>query len=160
MISYRCPFDETEICSNNIIEHINLNKTTFNYPCSSTTECKPIDVRLKRGIYKFELWGAQGGDSRTLYNKPNITHNTGGKGACVSGILSLYSTTHLYLYIGGRGEDQNGTEAQAYGRGGFNGGGDGGIDLDDTDFPESSAGAGGATDIRLIEGDEIDVKSL
>ena len=37
-------------------------------------------------------------------------------------------------------------------KGGYNGGGNGGVDLYEHDCPESSAGGGGSTDIRLIKG--------
>ena len=127
----------------------NGNEYTFFYPCSSSIECTYYKLRLLPGKYKIELWGAQGGDGRyqnTIETRPN----SGGKGSYVSGIISLYRTTTFYLYIGGRGEDQINISKAAYGHGGYNGGGNGGADLQDEEYGESGAGGGGSTDIRLI----------
>ena len=138
-----------------------INQYLFNYPCESTTTCAPFRVNFKPGIYRFELWGAQGGNSR-LYNTTEILQDAGGKGAYVKGILNLHRYTTFYFYIGGKGENQDSLERFAFGRGGYNGGGDGGADLHDYNDPESAAGGGGATDIRLIsnENDEnISLKS-
>ena len=55
----------------------------------------------------------------------------------------------MFLYIGGKGEDQTGNARGSYGVGGYNGGGNGGADTCEDD-PESNAGGGGATDVRLI----------
>ena len=130
------------------------NSALFTYPCPETFKCSPISLSISRGTYLFELWGAQGGDAR-IVNSPNIRENSGGKGAYVSGEITLYSKRNLYLYIGGKGEDQISTKTDVYSRGGFNGGGKGGIEPFD-EPPESSAGGGGATDIRIIEGDDIE----
>ena len=56
----------------------------------------------------------------------------------------------MFFYIGGKGEDQTGTAKGSFGIGGFNGGGNGGADTYDDIYPESCAGGGGATDVRLI----------
>ena len=52
----------------------------FPYPCVSSTECSPISLYLERGTYKFELWGANGGDARET-NKETLRVDSGGKGA-------------------------------------------------------------------------------
>ena len=103
------------------------------------------------GYYQFELWGAQGGDAR-FGNSNDIRPGSGGKGAFVSGNLSLIGTQELFLYIGGKGENQESIEPGVMSKGGFNGGGNGGVDKVDSTQPESSAGGGGATDIRIIHG--------
>ena len=109
---------------------------------------------LEKGIYRFELWGAQGGDARALH-KEYLRKDSGGKGAYVAGDVYLTSYTRLYLYIGGKGEDQSSTSAGVVSNGGFNGGGQGGIEIGDS-LPESSAGGGGATDIRILKGDSVE----
>ena len=130
-------------------------KAIFKYPCSTSTQCDPISVYIQRGVYKFELWGSNGGDARGG-NELEIRKDSGGKGAYVSGVISVIKRSNFFLYIGGKGEDQTSTVGgqgiKSFG--GFNGGGDGGIDLHDKDNdpPESSAGGGGATDIRLVRG--------
>ena len=40
------------------------NVAKFDYPCTSSTSCKPYTVFFFPGKYKFELYGAQGGDGR------------------------------------------------------------------------------------------------
>lgn len=127
----------------------------FKFPCKSTVECTPYRVTIPPGTYKFELWGAQGGYSR-IKNKPELNLESGSKGAYVSGAVKLIGTTELYFYLGGQGENQTHLDGTVS-RGGFNGGGNGGVDLCDikspTGIPESSSGGGGATDIRLIHGE-------
>ena len=132
------------------------NSAVFNYPCSDSTSCSPFTVFLSRGRYKFELWGAQGGDARIVNEEP-IRQDSGGKGAYVAGIISLIIPRYFHLYVGGKGEDQSSTAYNVYSRGGFNGGGQGGIELhEENGPPESSAGGGGASDIRLLLGDSLE----
>ena len=130
----------------------------FPYQCASSLSCEPITAVLKPGKYKFELWGAQGGDARYC-NSVTLRTDSGGKGAYVSGQITLKQESTFLFYIGGKGEDQSSYSKNAYGRGGFNGGGNGGYDSADgggsNDTPESSAGGGGATDVRLLLGDSI-----
>ena len=159
MITYSIAEDEN--CFENVKKDELANKYHFFYPCNSTSFCKPYNVTLQRGIYKFELWGAQGGDGRKPNNK-TLNKGTAGRGSYSSGVINIHiSGTELFLYIGGRGEDQIGTEQGAFGKGGYNGGGDGGIDKYDPKYPESAAGGGGATDIRLVYNEEFnDTSSL
>ena len=82
----------------------------------------------KSGLYKTELWGAQGG----TYNATYI----GGKGAYTSGEIYLNEGEKLYIYVG----EQGGSSTVS---GGWNGGGKG-----HGDFRTGFSG-GGATDIRL-----------
>ena len=125
------------------------NVAKFDYPCTSTTTCKPYTVFFFPGRYQFELYGAQGGDGR-FQNTVDIRKDSGGKGAYVSGVLNIIKGTTMFFYIGGKGEDQTSTAKGSYGIGGFNGGGNGGADTCENTGPESNAGGGGATDIRLI----------
>ena len=91
------------------------------------------------GTYKLELWGASGG------NKNNFT---GGLGSYVSGYIYLAKNTPLYLYIGGEGVEGTVT-------GGYNGG-SGVISGQET----YGSPGGGATDIRLVNGEWSSFESL
>ena len=124
------------------------NVFIFKYPCSNTSDCSPYKLLLSPGYYQFELWGAYGGDAR-YQNTPNLREDSGGKGAYVSGKLAVVGTLELYLYIGGQGEDQVDIYTERS-KGGYNGGGNGGVDWYDPSEGESSAGGGGASDLRLI----------
>ena len=124
------------------------NKIIFNYPCSNQSDCTPYKLLFSPGYYQIELWGAYGGDGR-YGNNVTIREGSGGKGAYVSGKIAISGTQELYLYIGGRGEDQIDIYKNRS-LGGYNGGGNGGVDLVDTNFTESSAGGGGSTDLRLV----------
>ena len=131
------------------------NKAYFPYPCENTSECSSISISLKKGLYTFELWGAEGGRGRELNNE-TLRANSSGKGAYVSGNLYLKESSYFYLYIGGKGEDQTSKTSEVASLGGFNGGGKGGVDLLDQDgLPESAGGGGGSTDIRLVNNQSI-----
>ena len=130
-----------------------VNKSViYEYPCKDESDCHPIEIDFLPGIYRIELWGAQGGDSR-YQNKPTIRPDSGGKGGYVKGTIEFQQKTKLYLYIGGKGEDQKYTD-RTQSKGGYNGGGKGGVDSFDTRNPESGAGGGGSTDLRIIKGDD------
>lgn len=88
---------------------------TFDYTGNVQT------TTLSAGLYRLKVYGAQGG-----YR--SISGN-GGKGGYAEGILELSSSTNLFIYVGGSGNN-----------GGFNGGG-----LRDHDLP----GGGGGSDIRI-----------
>ena len=103
------------------------------YPCGSNkVDCHPIEVSLPKGKYKFELWGAQGG---------NISDIMGGYGGYSKGVITFDSRKKLYLFIGASGFQgtSNGFTAQTY-----NGGGRGTRNTDSY----SSCSGGGSTDIR------------
>ena len=138
----------------------NTSTTTFlfDYPCDDLSKCTPYQVVFPPGRYRIELWGAQGGDSR-IQNTDNIRLDSGAKGAYVSGDIHITRTKAMYLYIGGRGENQWST-VQALSKGGYNGGGNGGVDLCDGTYPESGSGGGGATDLRLIPAENDELASL
>ena len=138
---------------------------TFHYPCNDTNDCEPFRVTIKPGFYRFELWGAQGGDGRYV-NEYTIRKDSGGKGAYASGSIHIKEERDFYFYIGGRGGDNWQVTKASHGIGGYNGGQDGGADLNDPgiehgqpahgNIPDSSAGGGGATDIRLIQGNSTE----
>ena len=155
LVTYSCESDHD--CSSKVT--LTGNQFLFNYPCDSQYECHPYRVTFSSGVYHFDLWGAQGGDGR-YWQVQTTQPDSGGKGAHVSGRLRIKSFSSFYFYIGGKGEDQTSTTNTAVTRGGFNGGGKGAFDNYDENFPESSAGGGGATDIRLIPESFGDIESL
>lgn len=124
-----------------------LNRAVFNYPCKSSVTCAPYEIHLQPGIYRIELWGAQGGNGR-FEGTGVINVNSGGKGAYVRGDITVENNLTLFLYLGAKGQDQI-SRQHIRNLGGWNGGGNGGMDIGDRDDPESGAGGGGSVDIRL-----------
>ena len=107
---------------------------TFEYPCASTSssQCKGCYTLFSPGIYKFQLWGASGGNGEV---------GIGGYGGFSQGYYTVKSKMGLYLYIGGKGITySSGTVVP----GGFNGGGNGGVGTE----RRAAGSGGGATDIR------------
>ncbi len=106
---------------------------TFDYTGSEQEFIVPCD-----GEYKIELWGAQGESLRDYKSY----------GAYVSGEINFKKFQKLYLYVGGKPLN--------YQDGGYNGGG--------SSFTKGSvyhgSPGGGATDIRLENGDWNDFISL
>lgn len=102
------------------------------------------------GLYQMQCWGARGGGSRMN----GSFYATYGKGGYASGKIKLKKGEKLFLYVGGHGTDSVVGKDSA---GGWNGGGLGTWDRSDN---ETSGGGGGATDIRLLDGEWNDTKSL
>lgn len=95
-------------------------------------------VTLPKGVYKLEVWGAEGGGSRL---SGNSSSGLGGKGGYSVGTITLTEETNVYVYVGGAGRSStNGNAA-----GGFNGGGQGYA----SGSGEPGNGGGGASDIRI-----------
>ena len=120
------------------------NQICFNIPGKN-------ELTLKRGVYKFECWGASGG-SRDIGSS---------SGAYVSGIISLQKKQKFFLFVGEKGA-LNRTRLS------FNGGGAAAFThlSDSYSHPGSdsslsySASGGGATDIRIEDGEWNDTKGL
>ena len=100
------------------------------------------------GQYKVEAWGAQGGG-----NTDNIQ---GGKGGYTAGVLTLEQPRSLFVYVGGAG-NQNVTNEASVSQGGYNGGGNG---MSDSGLYRIYGSGGGATDIRLTNGEWYNFDSL
>ena len=100
----------------------------FKYVCPSISSCKPYEIELSTGTYRFEAWGAQGGGVKSP-DRPR-----GGKGGYTSGEIKLKTITKFYIYVGSHGSSYPDPDEYA-----FNGGGKGYL----------SGGGGGATDFRL-----------
>lgn len=92
------------------------------------------------GLYRLEVWGAQGGSYNSTY--------VGGYGAYATGVISIRAETTLYIVVGGAG---TGNELGTLGTtlGGYNGGGNGNVVNNDV----FSGSGGGASHIALINGE-------
>ena len=94
-------------------------------------------VTLPKGVYKFEVWGAQGGNA-------NATYALGGRGGFASGIITLNKKEEIFIYVG-----QSGPVPTSAGisKPAFNGGGYG--NMSSTTGSGRVASGGGASDIRI-----------
>lgn len=108
-----------------------ITPTNFTY----TGNVQTMNI-TQLGIYKLEVWGAEGG--RGYYSGLGAY---GGKGGYTTGNVNLTSGTNLYVFVGGVGSNASSTAA---GPGGYNGGGNGGPNA-----TRAGGGGGGATDIRV-----------
>lgn len=95
-----------------------------------TGNCEEYTVP-KSGLYKLEVWGAEGGGS--VYR---------GKGGYSTGKIQLSESTKLYICVGGQGKIGQSSITP----GGFNGGGNA---LNVTD--NNNGSGGGASDIRILK---------
>ena len=115
-------------------------KEVFNYTGDVQEYTVPYD-----GYYYIELQGAKGGEKKDS--------GLGGAGAFVSGYIKLSANEQLYFYVGGQGascsQSTNNNSA------GYNGGGEAGCG---ETYP--GYGGGGATDVRLVNGEWNDTESL
>ena len=103
--------------------------TTYDFTGDSQTFVAPVS-----GNYKIELWGASGG-----YSSDTIA----GKGAYTRGTINIYGDLKMYVYVG---EFPEYFSFSCYGTNpntSFNG----------FHLNGSCAGGGGATDVRLIKGE-------
>ena len=92
--------------------------------------------------YKIQCWGASGGD-----------HTTSGRGGYVLGNINIGKSANLYIYVGGIGLVGSGKNNTV---GGWNGGGRLHNELHET----NCYSGGGATDIRLNDGNWDNFNSL
>ena len=128
------------------------NHWDFDYTGSSQTF-----TSIKTGNYKVELWGAQGGSGSA--DKSNYIY-PGGKGAYTSGKIDLNNNSTIYLYVGEYGSDHE-FDSEELAPVSFNGGGAGGYDLNTSlDTSDSGGSGGGATDIRIVNGEWNNFDSL
>ena len=100
--------------------------------------------------YRLEVWGAQGGKGTSGNTDVDNAANLNGRGAYVSGLVSLTNSNLLYIYVGQFGGISNSISCT------WNGGGSG----YHTNGRDVSLAGGGATDIRLIDGDWNNFNSL
>jgi len=95
----------TEELNNDLTLYAVYRDCDFDYTGSVQT------VKLLKGTYKLEVWGAQGGSYSTSYY--------GGKGGYSVGVLTIAESKNIYVYCGGQPEKTTTTA----GAKGFNGGG-------------------------------------
>lgn len=89
-----------------------------------------VAITLPRGVFKLEVWGAQGGYRSSA--------SYAGKGGYAVGTLTLEEPTEIFLRAGGSGNSVT-TKVSTIYPGGFNGGG----------YRYNYKGGGGASDIRI-----------
>lgn len=101
---------------------------TFTVPCN--------------GTYKLETWGAQGGNINDTYY--------GGYGGYSSGNVSLNESSTISVVVGGKGSITTVSNCYCadYGSGGYNGGGQARVTMDENKIM-TAGGGGGATHIAL-----------
>lgn len=97
---------------------------------------KTVEI-VKDGIYKLEVWGAQGGNATRVSSDA-----AGGNGGYSVGYAELKAGQKLYVCVGGQGSMVSGSNITA--NGGYNGGGSG---RTGSYADRSAGGGGGATHI-------------
>ena len=113
----------------------------FPYPCGSEkTNCSSYDGFLFSGVYKFDVYGAEGGRA---YN------NSGGYGGYSTGILTIKELTKVYIFVGAQGPSTS-SAYNAVSKAAFNVGGTGKQSKDKSYIASSG---GGSSDIRLLSND-------
>ena len=106
----------------------------------------------RSGIYKLEVWGAEGG-KHTGIGQKNINQafnngiSSGGYGGYSVGFIYAKRGLPLYIYVGGKGNDETEPSVNSYG--GWNGGGSGLGYGTYSHFPKG----GGSTDIATVYSD-------
>lgn len=117
-----------------------FNSTTFDYTGSEEFWVVP------EGVHEVlvDAYGAQGGHG----SGTEFELNTGGKGSYIQALLDVIPGDTLFIRVGGKGQD---AQVAAIALGGWNGGGDGGLDVENAN--NGGAGGGGATDVRIGSSD-------
>src|SRR5574344_2694643 len=111
---------------------------TFDY----TGDIQTFNVPYS-GVYKLEVWGAQGGISYANGSQQDI----GGYGGYATGNITIKSKESLYIVVGGKGGIGS---FSACSTGGYNGGGTGSNDgggCGGSNDDAAAGGGGGATHI-------------
>lgn len=117
-----------------------MNVELFKFNCTVTDphgevpNCEPHHYKAKRGRYRIELWGAQGGSFPTA---------EGGHGGYVSGVFSFSNVIDLYFFLGESGFI--GTKTDSLTRNTFGFGGRGVLLYDSPSNYEAGASGGGMT---------------
>lgn len=120
----------------------------------------PQSFTLQPGTYLLTCGGALGGHTFDAETGNDSTRTTG-IGGVSYGIIQLNESKTLQAYVGGDGENSY-AATRTYGRGGWNGGGDGApsyhsLNTSPTYPYDFGAGGGGASDIRLLSEDDVPV---
>ena len=129
--------------SDDVVINNNASSIVYEYDYSNSEN---IFIAPLSGVYKLEVWGAQGG-SNTKSNTVS-TVAIGGYGGYSIGNVSLSKNDILFINVGGKGS--NNTNATG-GSGGYNGGGTGGNAV--AQSLNGGCGGGGATHIATVSGE-------
>ena len=118
-------------------------------PSKNTSTTTPLELPYnggqhtvkvtKTGKYKLEVWGAQGGST-----KSSSISSTGGYGSYSVGYINLEKNNLLYVIVGGQGNGLKIDDSSSTTTGGYNGGANG--------SGSYNAGGGGATHIAIRPG--------
>lgn len=132
----------------NFIQPQTVTTTVWNYEYSGTEQ---YFIVPKTGTYKIELWGASGGA---------VFEEDIGKGAYTSGKIKLNKNQKIYLYVGGAGKYAFSDDSSQNLRvnNDFNSGSSATTQLHPE--PRYWGIGGGATDIRLVNGNWNNFNSL
>ena len=149
--TYRLSFQkDNETISLNALE-LTLNvKTDIKYDYEYEAEAQEFNVPVD-GTYKIELWGAAGN-----YYPENMKDEIG-KGSYTSGNIELKKGTNLYIYTGQNDQTKGSFNSKAYNAGSSAAGVK---EYPRTKGYHNSSSGGGATDVRLINGNWDNQKSL
>ena len=99
------------------------------------------------GYYVFQLWGADGGDSRNTWSGGQEIYELGGIGGKIIAGAYFEKDVVLTIVVGSKGDSNDG---------GYNGGGNGGADFAAVFNNYYGGGGGGATDVRYQDGTLMD----
>ena len=125
----------------------------YYYVYTGTTASLPIE---ESGTYRFEVWGAQGGNTSGKDGWGTSRNNYGGKGGYSIGYKALNQGEEIFICVGGAGTSKS-TQGRTAAQGGYNGGGNSGIPADARAI--SGGGGGGATHIAKVDGELRNVPS-
>ena len=92
--------------------------------------------------YKLEVWGAQGGIEEVNSDSKNL-------GGYSTGLINLNINQKIYINVGQKGENYSNV---AIAKGGYNGGGFGGVTDNSTSYKQGGSGGGGATHMATVSG--------
>ena len=122
-----------------LVSLITLSRAQITYDYTGAVQTYIVQGCVDSVI--VDVIGAEGG--RGPVGCTSGTSKAGGKGGRVEATIPVAPGDTLFIYVGGKGEDDDLNSAQ----GGFNGGGDA---LDDSQYSYyGGGGGGGASDIRL-----------
>jgi type II secretory pathway pseudopilin PulG len=122
-------------------------------PATGSGETKGINVGSvggkgtyvvpETGYYRFEVWGADGGQSQVV-----TSPDQNGRGGYAAGTVELSAGETVYLTVGGAGAGA--VDKSALNKGGYNGGG---LAHNSSIDNYTRASGGGATDVRVVSDD-------
>lgn len=122
--------------ASNIAFEQKMTLVSYDFPFKAAAQ----QVTLQPGLYKLEVWGAQGGC---------FSSSTINKGGYSVGYLNLTNATNAYVHTGGQPASITSGSAGTVNPGGYNGGGSAQT-VSYSSTTTYGQGGGGGTDIRLV----------